>query len=89
MANEKLSPWLQLHVKKIGRDCLLECGPEKDCHPDTCCGKKVKDEKKNGVAQAKPAEIIDTAESESSPADDVRVSTDTPAAAVDDQNSLA
>ncbi|XP_067935399.1 proton-coupled zinc antiporter SLC30A1-like [Watersipora subatra] len=29
--------FLDLHVKKAGRDCVLECGPEKDCHPATCC----------------------------------------------------
>jgi len=25
---------------KAGRDCVLECGPDKDCFTDTCCGKK-------------------------------------------------
>lgn len=24
-------------MKKAGRECVLECGPEKDCHPATCC----------------------------------------------------
>jgi len=25
-----------------GRDCVLECGPDKLCYPDTCCAKKIK-----------------------------------------------
>lgn len=29
-------------MKKDGRDCVLECGPEKDCHPATCCSIKPK-----------------------------------------------
>ncbi|KAF6019415.1 hypothetical protein EB796_022305 [Bugula neritina] len=29
--------FVDLHVKKAGRECVLECGPEKDCHPATCC----------------------------------------------------
>lgn len=29
-------------MKKAGRDCVLECGPEKECHPATCCEVKKK-----------------------------------------------
>ncbi|XP_064634668.1 proton-coupled zinc antiporter SLC30A1-like [Lineus longissimus] len=25
---------------KDGRACVLECGPDKTCHPNTCCGEK-------------------------------------------------
>ncbi|KAK6191957.1 hypothetical protein SNE40_003523 [Patella caerulea] len=25
---------------EMERDCVLECGPDKNCHMDTCCGKK-------------------------------------------------
>ena len=24
----------------LDRDCVLECGPDKTCFPDTCCGNK-------------------------------------------------
>ena len=30
----------QLEESKLGRDCVLECGPDKTCFPDTCCGTK-------------------------------------------------
>ncbi|XP_062612688.1 proton-coupled zinc antiporter SLC30A1-like isoform X2 [Saccostrea cucullata] len=28
------------------RDCILECGPDKNCYTDTCCGQKRHDSKK-------------------------------------------
>ncbi|XP_061176020.1 proton-coupled zinc antiporter SLC30A1-like isoform X2 [Saccostrea echinata] len=28
------------------RDCILECGPDKNCYTDTCCGQKRQDSKK-------------------------------------------
>ena len=39
-------PALQFEEVKPGRDCVLECGPDKTCHTDTCCATK-KD--KNGM----------------------------------------
>ncbi|XP_048731351.2 proton-coupled zinc antiporter SLC30A1-like isoform X2 [Ostrea edulis] len=29
------------------RDCILECGPDKNCYTDTCCGQKRQDSKKS------------------------------------------
>ena len=31
---------LQFEEMKPGRDCALECGPDKTCFPDTCCASK-------------------------------------------------
>lgn len=30
------------------RQCVLECGPDMDCHGDTCCGSKLTQSGMNG-----------------------------------------
>lgn len=55
-----------------GRDCVLECGPDKNCFTDTCCGNK-KDA--CGIRQRtrnSDQEVNDT------PADDLRAATEGP-----------
>jgi hypothetical protein len=44
----------QFEELKPERDCALECGPDKTCFPDTCCGNA---KKKDGTAGAGDSEI--------------------------------
>lgn len=41
-----------------GRDCVLECGPDKTCYPETCCADQKKGKKGDveltSVATARP-----------------------------------
>jgi len=42
-----------IHESPSGRDCVLECGPDKKCFPDTCCGSiKSKDGKRESTSDS-------------------------------------
>ncbi|XP_064600579.1 proton-coupled zinc antiporter SLC30A1-like [Liolophura sinensis] len=33
--------FVEVEEAQLGRDCMLECGPDRQCYPNTCCGKKI------------------------------------------------
>ena len=37
--------FFQFEEEESGRDCVLECGPDKTCYPETCCAVRKKNEK--------------------------------------------
>ncbi len=41
---------LQFEELAEGRDCVLECGPDKKCFPETCCAVREKGEKNDSQA---------------------------------------
>ncbi len=38
-----------LQDEAAGRDCVLECGPDKTCYPETCCAVRKKSVKGSGA----------------------------------------
>ena len=59
-SNRYLSSYSYLQYLELeeGRDCALECGPDKTCYPDTCCPKKVPSKKKSKEENATNGDAI-------------------------------